>query len=128
MSETYIVEKTKKTPSIIFDQSLGKLEVSGYSLPSNSLEFYTPLFNLVRSYIVNPQPVTEIVFNVEYFNTSSSKIFLHLLLEFEILIGMGKDVSVIWYVDEEDSDMYEAGLTYQSSIKIPIKIQQLSDS
>lgn len=122
MSEPYIVEKTKKTPSILFDQSVGKLEITGYSLPNNSQEFYQPLFELVHEYVSNPQPITELVFHIEYFNTSSSKLILHLLTEFDILVSMGKELSITWYVDEEDSDMFEAGEAYQSSIKTSISI------
>lgn len=125
MTKPYIVEKTKKTPNILFDQHLGKLEINGYSLPANSQEFYNPLFKLVEEYITNPQPVTELIFYIEYFNTSSSKIILHLLTEFEILVSMGKEVSIIWYIDDEDSDMYEAGEAYQVSVNIPISILPL---
>ena len=125
MTKPYIVDKTKKTPNILFDQSIGKLEIAGYSLPVNSQEFYQPLFQLVSEYLSNPQPITELVFHIEYFNTSSSKIILHLLTEFEILISMGKEVSAVWYIDDEDSDMYEAGEAYKSSVKIPITILPL---
>jgi len=127
MIEPYIVDKTKKTPYISFDQSIGKLEIIGYSLPSDSYKFYSRLFQLVDDYITNPQPITEIIFHIEYFNTSSSKIILHLISKFEILIPMEKEVSVVWYVEEDDSDMYEAGKTYQASTKVPITIVPFSE-
>jgi len=122
MNKPFIVEQTKKTPFVHFDPNVGKLEISGYSLPTNSQEFYEPLFREVEKYLESPQPATELVFNIIYFNTSSSKLILHLLLKFETLISMGKEVTLNWYVDEEDIDMYDAGKTYQASIKIPTSI------
>ncbi len=125
--EPYIVEKTKKTPYISFDQSIGKLEIIGYSLPSDSYEFYKQLFQLVDDYIAHPQEITEIIFRIEYFNTSSSKVILHLISKFEVLISMEKQVSVTWYVEEEDVDMNEAGKTYQASTNLSITIVPIDE-
>lgn len=122
MSTHFIIEKTKKTPYVHFDPEFGKLEIKGYSLPPNSLLFYEPLFQVVDKYIESPQQKTELFFHIEYFNTSSSKVILHLLTKLEALISMGKEVNLSWYVDEEDVDMYDAGKTYQASIKIPTAI------
>ena len=122
MNEPFIIEKTKKTPYVHFDPNIGKLEISGYSLPTNSQLFYEPLFIEVDKYLLDPQPATELILAVEYFNTSSSKLILHLLAKFETLISMGKEVTLNWYVDEDDPDMYEAGKTYQASVKIPTSI------
>ncbi|MDA3891773.1 MAG: DUF1987 domain-containing protein [Salinivirgaceae bacterium] len=122
MKEPFIIEKTKKTPYVFFDPKSGQLEISGYSLPTNSQLFYEPLFEVVEKYLENPKPSTELVFNVEYFNTSSSKIILLLLARFETLLAMGKQVSFTWHIDEDDVDMYEAGKTYQASVTIPTHI------
>ncbi len=122
MSEPYIVEKTRKTPYINFDQSIGKLEINGYSLPTDAREFYTPLFQLVDDYLKNPQAKTELNFHIEYFNTISSKLILQLLIKFELLNSVGKEVTFNWYYDEDDKDMQDAGRTYQVSIKIPTTI------
>lgn len=122
MKAQFIIERDKKTPYVYFDPNNGKLEISGYCLPSNSLVFFQPLFIEVEKYLTDPQPSTELVFSLEYFNTSSSKIILQLLQRFETLQTMGKQVSFIWYIDEDDYDMHDAGKTYEASIKIPTQI------
>lgn len=122
MSEVYKIEGTGKTPVVIFDKALGLLEITGYSLPQNAHEFYENLFVLIDEYLKNPKPRTEIKFHVEYFNTSSSKILLQILLKFEILISVGKEVMFTWFYDEDDVDMHDAGLTYQNSVNIPTSV------
>lgn len=122
MSKEYIIEATGKTPYVNFNLPKGTLEINGYSLPQNALEFYGELSLLVDEYMKNPQVKTSIVLEMEYFNTSSSKVLLQLISKFEILTSVGKDVELLWVYDGEDVDMHEAGLTYQNSINIPIQL------
>jgi hypothetical protein len=118
----YKVEQTKKTPLIIFDQQQGYLEIRGSSLPGESYLFFEELFQLVDTYLEKPLDKTQIVFQMEYFNTSSSMVFLRLFKKFESLISSHKTVEFKWFFDEDDSEMYEAGQTYKSSIKIPMSL------
>ncbi len=122
MTVPFIVEKTQKTPYICFDASIGKLAIVGHSLPTNAQEFYKPLNDLVDNYIKDPLDVTELYFQLEYFNTSSSKVILQVFQKFEILKKMGKEVIAIWYLDEDDLDMADVVKTYQTSVEIPITL------
>ena len=45
--------------------------MTGRSLPENASRIYEPLLNWVNNYVIQPQPVTNLRLNVEYFNTSS---------------------------------------------------------
>ena len=67
-----MIEKTPKTPQIDLNQSTGDLIFSGKSIPENAAKIYEPVFNWVKEYILNPKPTTNLRFNLEYFNTSSS--------------------------------------------------------
>lgn len=119
MSNTLTIEKTTKTPYVFFDKQQGNLEIKGVSLPTNAIEFYTPLFQFIEEYLKKPQERTDIVFHFDYFNTSSSKILLQLLIRFESLLDMGKEVSLNWLYEEDDIDMLDAGKMYEASIKMP---------
>ncbi len=122
-SVIYQIEKTKKTPSICFDPNSGKLEINGSSLPDDSYKFYEPLLELIDFYLESPQQKTELHFQISYFNTSSSKILLQLLQKFDVLFEKGLLINAFWYYDDEDQEIYEAGQTYRSSIKIPLHIK-----
>ncbi len=67
-----IIGKTPKTPQIELKDSCGELSIKGRSLPENASRLYEPVLNWVNNYVIQPQPVTNLRLNVEYFNTSSS--------------------------------------------------------
>lgn len=67
-----IVEKTAKTPQIELRHSSGEISLAGRSLPENATRIYEPVLNWVGNYVIQPQPVTNLRLNIEYFNTSSS--------------------------------------------------------
>lgn len=119
MNTPIIIEKTRKTPYVFFDSSTGVLEMTGSLLPTNSVGFFNDIFKMVEDYLKNPAPKTTLKINLDYFNTSSSKLLLHMFIQFEALIPMGKEVYLEWHYDEEDLDMYDAGKTYEASIKLP---------
>ena len=41
--EKYSIEATQNTPVIDFDLKKGVLDISGRSIPENSIEFYNPV-------------------------------------------------------------------------------------
>ena len=123
--KTFYTEATPKTPEINFYSDKGFLEIKGQSLPVNAFEFYQPLFVAVNEYLKKPQSHTEILIQLHYFNTSSSKLLFQLLHLFENLNEMGKQAHITWAVEQDDPDMIEAGETFQSSIKLPFTLTEL---
>lgn len=125
MSTPIIIEKTQKTPYVSFDMDQGIFTMTGSLLPTNSFGFFDAIFSLVADYLKKPAAKTKINITLDYFNTSSSKLLLQMLIQFETLVTMGKEVYMYWYYDAEDLDMLDAGNTYQASIKIPTIISEI---
>jgi hypothetical protein len=123
--ENINIEGTPKTPTVIFDGGAGKLELSGRSIPENSIEFYKPLLDWIESYGGSPQGKTEVDIKLEYFNTSSSKCILDVFKKLEALSGT--DMTINWYYEEDDEDMLEAGEDYQAIINIPFKMIEVEE-
>lgn len=120
-----IIEGTAKTPRVDFSDK-GAMEISGKSIPENSVEFYQPVYAWVDQYSLQPNKSTVIKIQLEYFNTSSSKCLLDIFRKLEALQKSGKsEVSVTWMYEEEDEDMMEAGEDYQSIVKIPFTLTKL---
>lgn len=120
--ENIRLEGTGRTPYINFDAEKGHLEISGRSIPENSFSFYKPLFDWIDDYIINPKQETFISFNLEYFNTSSSKCILDLLRKLEKLNEDGYKAVVKWFFDEGDEDMEESGNDFKSLINLDIEL------
>lgn len=120
------IEGTSKTPRIDFLAEQGALEISGKSIPENSVEFYQPVYSWLDQYSLQPKKNTVIKIQLEYFNTSSSKCLLDIFRKLEALQKSGKsEVTVTWMYEEEDEDMMEAGEDYQSIVKIPFTLTKL---
>ncbi len=120
--ENIFLEGTDRTPQIEFNANKGVLTISGRSIPENSISFYKPLFDWIDTYVETPTPLTEVSFNLEYFNTSSSKCILDMLRKLERLAENGKEASVNWFFDEGDEDMEESGNDFKSLINLDIHL------
>ncbi len=118
------IEPTNLTPFVLLDES-GKLELSGRSIPENSLEFYQPVYEWLDEYLTNPPEKTVFEVKLDYFNTSSSKCILDILKKIDKLEAKGLDVLVKWYYSENDEDMKEAGEDYGDLLEAPFDLISL---
>jgi hypothetical protein len=115
-----LISPTSVTPRVHFDNERGYFELSGMSLPEDSFNFYKPLVEWLSNYVNQPAAATELVFKMEYFNTSSTAYILKIMKE----IGKMKSgqATVKWYHDFEDDDMSEAGKGLGMLANISIQI------
>lgn len=77
----------------------------------DAVGFYRNIIARIKNEI--PTEKLLVVFNLEYFNTSSSKCLLEI---FKYLLDRheaGHDIRVEWYYSERFVDMHEAGEDYQ---------------
>ncbi len=123
----YSVVGTSVTPLINFDLEAGALEIKGFSIPENSIEFYRPLNEALDVYSKSAKAATKVTIELEYFNTSSSMCLLGLLRKLETLNKNGSAVTINWLYEEGDEDMLQAGEDYFSIINLPFKMEQVSD-
>ena len=112
------IEGTHKTPEISADQELGLIEIKGRSHPENTAQCYWPLTDWTDKYIKIPQEKTTININLEYFNTSSSKIILNILKKFETIPDAKERVVVNWYYEANDEDDLETGEYFSQMINL----------
>lgn len=123
--ENINLEGTPKTPTVKFDAGAGTLELSGRSIPENSIEFYKPLLDWIDRYAAVAKSSTNVNIKLEYFNTSSSKCILDVFKKLETV--KNTEMVVNWYYEEDDEDMLEAGEDYQAIINIPFKMIEVAE-
>lgn len=119
--ENYTLTPTPKTPRLYFNQVSGDFEISGRSIPENSIEFYRPLMEWLDKYVESPGDQTRLTVNLEYFNTSSSKCLIEIFRKLE-KAAEKSDIKVMWHYEEEDEDMMESGEDFKKMIKVPIEL------
>jgi len=105
------------TPEILFDGEANIFEIKGMSRPENATKFYAPILEWMDEYLKDGESVN-LVFKIVYFNTASSKLFLHLAK----ILERGTDCEITWLYEKEDEDMMEAGLEFKEIISLPFKL------
>ncbi len=124
--EPLIIPKSKKTPSIKFQEGL--IELEGRSTTNDPVAFYKPLQEWVNHYANHPVEFTSINVKLEYFDTASSKHLLDVLKTLDIGFKKGYKMVVNWFYEQGDDDMHDIGIYFESFVKIPFKFFEVSES
>jgi hypothetical protein len=121
--ENLNIQGSSKTPEVNFFPSEGRLEISGRSIPENTMEFYSPVLQALEKYALAPFSETIFKVQLEYFNTSSSKCLLDIFKKLQQIQAEGKSkIKVLWHYEEDDEDMLEAGEDYKSIVKLAFEM------
>ncbi|MFZ6011116.1 MAG: DUF1987 domain-containing protein [Bacteroidota bacterium] len=120
--ESLHISGTDETPEILLDRNSGRFEISGRSLPEDSVEFYKPVLEWLEHYKKKPNSQTEFAFKLDYINTASSKLIQDILLSLEKING----VKVLWYHQKDDEDMEAMGREYAELINLPFDFRSVS--
>ena len=110
---------TEQTPNIVLNKEKGIFEFSGRSLTDKAIEFYRPIMAWMTEYAESPNSKTELVFKMEYMNTSSAKALFDLFAIAENIDG----AKIIWCFQDEDEDMEETGDEFSSLVKMPFEMR-----
>ena len=109
--ESLIIEGTINTPRINFDVENSVFEITGKSMPEDSVDFYMPIMDWVDEFAIRPVSKAKFKVKLLYFNTTSSKMILEIIKK---IGNAGADVKIDWYYYEDDEDMEEVGEHLQS--------------
>lgn len=128
------IQGTSNTPSIHLNHTINKLQFSGESRPDNIKDFFAPVYkwlndykNVVFYFASQSQSAINITieFKMEYFNSSSVRVFNEILTELKKFVNESNDkVNLIinWHYESDDLDNKEAGEEFADLIKMPINI------
>lgn len=104
---------TEKTPEVLFDSENGIFRFNGVIFPEDSTKFFEPLFKYVDFYFKEPCAETTLEIDLEYFNTSASRLLFQMIKVFSDHNDAGKShVKIKWMYEADDPDMKEAGEEY----------------
>ncbi|MBI5218902.1 MAG: DUF1987 domain-containing protein [Bacteroidia bacterium] len=126
--EPLSIEGTLRTPTVKFNYLAGKIEIKGRSIMDNAIGFYKPLYTWLEKYQANPQKHTEVNFQLEYFNTASSKCLVDIFKSLMAIYSARNQVVINWYYTEDDDDMADVGEDFQAIVNIPFNIIKIQDN
>jgi hypothetical protein len=115
--DSLIIEATEDSPSIIFDINAKRFKISGESRPENAGKFYTPVIDWLVKYgeMLKTSDLTlatdqlTFVFRLDYFNSTSAKYIMDIILVLKNISSGGYIVNIEWIYDSRDEDMLEVG-------------------
>ncbi|MBR3712828.1 MAG: DUF1987 domain-containing protein, partial [Bacteroidales bacterium] len=122
MLEPIIIEATSDTPRVELNKEKGIFRFEGKSLPEDVIKFFSPVQSWFTEYYSEPNKDTDIEFNLDYFNSSTARIIVKILIASEELHGKTTNMHVTWYYRENDEVMRDRGIELKSVVNIPFDI------
>ena len=112
------ISPTKNSPEIILKPD-GMIRIMGRSIQENVAEFFESVEAWVTEYIEVPAEMTIVDMNLEYFNSASAKVFVHLLEQLKHVSLKNKKFIFNWYYEDGDDDILERGEYFSSILDVP---------
>jgi len=121
--ENLEIARTKSTPYVCFDAATGRLRIEGESYPENVVKFYAPVLEWLQAYFANGADRASLSFQIAYFNSSTSKVFMTIFDLLEAQAVAGHQVEVVWICDQDNDVAIECGEEFQEEVEaLPFKI------
>jgi pyruvate/2-oxoacid:ferredoxin oxidoreductase alpha subunit len=118
--ENLFFKAQASTPEVILNAKTGLVSFGGKSRPEDPDLFFMPITDWIIDYIKNPAKKTTLVFKFSYFNTSTSKKLIEILLLFDVLFISGKEIEINWHYKVQDEDMLEDGEMLNELTEAPV--------
>lgn len=126
--EPLVIQATTDSPTVHFDSTSNVLSISGESRPENPAKFFTPLIEWLINYekllywrkneAKNEIAPITFRFNLGYFNSTSAKYIMDILLLVKKLMDDGYKINIEWYYKDNGDDMLDAGKEFSSFIDV----------
>ncbi len=117
---------TNKTPEILLNPS-GQIKIKGRAIDESRSGVPEQLGNWIDEYILSPPESTEVVIALEFLNSFNTLILTSVLKKIAQILKVRKKLSVKWYYEEDDVDIYDRGAYIATVIDVPIEFIMVND-
>jgi hypothetical protein len=121
------IEATANSPKINFDPDKNIFEIKGESWPHDAEAFYSQIIAWFTDYsaILGKSRGTLdpglFIFDLDYFNSSSAIYILDICRNIARVRSKGKNISIRWHYEKDDSDMLSMGREMSRSSNVPFE-------
>lgn len=125
--EKLVIEAGKDTPRICFDAEAKLLEIAGDSYPENAALFYGPVFAWLEHFLqlLRDAPrhggatlaKTLVRIQVNYLNSSSSKVMLNFFDRLDAAVAEGLPMEVQWLYFRGNETLHECGEEFSDDLQ-----------
>jgi hypothetical protein len=111
------IPATARTPRLQFDYQEGNFLIEGESYPEDTKKFYdghlAGVYSFLGTKIDRPCCIS---FKLKYFNSSSAKILMDLIIAVEESAKTGNELKVEWHCADDDDNMQELGEEFSEEL------------
>lgn len=115
--ENLYIEPTEISPKVIFDTKNKRFELSGISRPEDVVAFYESVIFKIENFVsqslknesILKNLTFDLIFDLNYINSASSKYILQILDLFKRLKVKGARINCTWYYEDIDDQILEDG-------------------
>jgi hypothetical protein len=119
------ISPTKNSPEVILNPN-GIIKIRGRSIHENVTDFFSPVEDWITGYILSPADVTCVDLSLEYFNSASAKVLIHILQKITYVSLKHKKFIFNWYFEDGDEDILERGEYFASVLDVPFNFIKIS--
>jgi len=113
MAYRFEKERTVSTPYILIDEEKSYMRFEGRSFHENVAEFYREVNSWLDTYLVKDFGTFIFDFEMNYFNSSTSKLLHNMLTKMDKCVSDKKKVVVNWITTEDNDIIIECGEDFQ---------------
>lgn len=117
-------DPTNNTPLVDCNATTNTITIGGESRPENVRAFYAKVFTWLDDYekslfylssLSTNEKTVSLNFKLDYFNSSSLKIFMEIISRLESIARNVKHTKLLinWYYDQDDDDMLDSGKEFE---------------
>lgn len=110
-------QKTGSTPYILIDEEKRYMKFEGESFHENVVEFYSEVGSWLKIFLDTDFGVFTFDCELKYFNSSTAKLLLNLLMEMDRHSVDGNKVIVNWITTEDNEIITECGEDFEEEIE-----------
>lgn len=111
-----ILEKTPSTPYILVDEEKGYMYFMGESFHENVLEFYKDIVEWLQKYLKSNFDTFTFDCELKYFNSSTTKMLLNMLMLMDRAVTEDNKVIVNWITTEDNEIIIECGEDFAEEV------------
>ena len=111
------IEKTTSLPYLLIDEEKGYMRLEGRSFHESVTAFFKEIFDWLDVYLASDFGTFTFDFEMNYFNSSTSKLLYNMLMKMDRHVTDDKEIIVNWITTEDNDIIIECGEEFQDEIE-----------
>lgn len=110
-------QKTGSTPYILIDEDRRYMRFEGESFHENVIEFYRDVGDFLEKFLITQFGQFTFDCELKYFNSSTAKLLLNMLMEMDEYTKDGSKVTVNWITTPDNDIIIECGEDFREEME-----------